>query len=85
MILTVPTRDSVFGDRDGFVSEPRALGSSHALCAVRAYSSAWLERPPDKREVGSSNLPRPTTHEGGTIVAFSRGCSSAGRARALQA
>jgi len=25
-----------------------------------AYSSVWLERTPDKREVGSSNLPRPT-------------------------
>ena len=29
-------------------------------CA-RAYSSAWLERTPDKREVGSSILPRPTS------------------------
>ena len=26
----------------------------------RAYSSVCLERTPDKREVGSSNLPRPT-------------------------
>jgi hypothetical protein len=26
----------------------------------RAYSSVGLERTPDKREVGSSNLPRPT-------------------------
>ena len=25
-----------------------------------ACSSAWLERTPDKREVGSSSLPRPT-------------------------
>ena len=34
-----------------------------------------LERTPDKREVGSSTLPRPTI----------RGCSSAGRAPALHA
>ena len=27
---------------------------------IRACSSAWLERTPDKREVGSSSLPRPT-------------------------
>ena len=27
-------------------------------------SSAWLERTPDKGEVGSSSLPRPTTHLG---------------------
>ena len=26
----------------------------------RAYSSVWLERTPDKREVGGSNPPRPT-------------------------
>ena len=25
-------------------------------------SSAWLERTPDKGEVGSSSLPRPTIH-----------------------
>ena len=25
-----------------------------------AYSSVWLERTPDKREVGGSNPPRPT-------------------------
>ena len=29
---------------------------------VRAYSSVWLERTPDKREVGGSNPPRPTKH-----------------------
>ena len=28
---------------------------------TRAYSSVWLERTPDKREVGGSNPPRPTT------------------------
>ena len=27
----------------------------------RAYSSVWLERTPDKREVGGSNPPRPTS------------------------
>ena len=29
----------------------------------RAYSSVWLERTPDKREVGGSNPPRPTRFE----------------------
>ena len=33
-----------------------------------AYSSVWLERTPDKREVGSSNLPRPTLRETGDIA-----------------
>ena len=33
-----------------------------------AYSSVWLERTPDKREVGGSNPPRPTS------FAFSRKC-----------
>ena len=28
-----------------------------------AYSSAWLERTPDKREVGGSSPPRPTMAE----------------------
>ena len=48
----------------------------------RAYSSVGLERTPDKREVGGSNPPRPTSfrHEG-----LYRGCSSIGRAPALQA
>ena len=32
---------------------------------LRACSSARLERTPDKREVGSSSLPRPTTLIGG--------------------
>ena len=41
---------------------------------VWACSSAWLERTPDKREVGSSSLPRPTIW----------GCSSVGRALPLQ-
>ncbi len=49
-------------------------------------SLSWLERTPDKREVGSSNLPRPTiigrrSHR----RAARRGCSSVGRAPALQA
>ena len=29
---------------------------------VWACSSVWLERTPDKGEVGSSSLPRPTTY-----------------------
>ena len=28
--------------------------------SIRVCSSAWLERTPDKGEVGSSSLPRPT-------------------------
>ena len=28
----------------------------------RAYSSVWLERTPDKREVGGSSPPRPTSY-----------------------
>ena len=47
-----------------------------------AYSSVGLEHTPDKREVGSSNLPRPTTQMRTTLT---WGCSSAGRAAALQA
>ena len=39
-------------------------------------SSAWLERTPDKGEVGGSNPPRPTNYWG---------YSSAGRAPALHA
>ena len=44
-----------------------------------ACSSVWLERTPDKGEVGSSSLPRPT------MTWYLWGCSSAGRAPALQA
>ena len=29
---------------------------------IRVCSSAWLERTPDKGEVGGSSPPRPTTH-----------------------
>ena len=32
---------------------------------LRAYSSVWLERTPDKREVGGSIPTRPTTPIGG--------------------
>ena len=35
---------------------------------IRACSSAWLERTPDKREVGSSSLPRPTIRLGGGVA-----------------
>ena len=48
--------------------------------ALRACSSAWLERIPDKDEAGGSSPPRPTS---GTLE--SGGISSAGRAPALQA
>jgi hypothetical protein len=67
----------------------------------RACSSVWLERTPDKREVGSSSLPRPTRsrdQESGIrgqdrffpdtcrlMPVPRRGHSSVGRAPALQA
>src|SRR5690606_41203881 len=45
---------------------------------------SWLERTPDKGEVGSSNLPRPTNCHG--MWPICRWChSSAGRAPALHA
>ena len=34
------------------------------LADLGAYSSVWLERTPDKREVGGSNPPRPTISSG---------------------
>ena len=56
----------------------------HGICCVWACSSVWLERTPDKREVTSSNLVRPTTQLAGYWF-FRWGCSSVGRAPALQA
>ena len=43
-------------------------------------SSAWLERTPDKGEVGGSNPPRPTNF---WVISFNWGYSSAGRAPGL--
>jgi hypothetical protein len=69
------------------VSRDRAIGSLKPLLwkrrtyQARAYSSAGLERTPDKREVGGSNPPRPTSSDDEA----SWGCSSVGRAPALQA
>ena len=68
------TRYSVFGDRsvegtqllrDRGLRDRRqqALMRSHERDDFGACSSARLERPPDKREVGGSNPPRPTTFE----------------------
>ncbi|MEN9679739.1 MAG: hypothetical protein RLZ57_868, partial [Actinomycetota bacterium] len=34
-----------------------------SLRTLRAYSSAWLERFPDKEEVGGSSPPRPTQYK----------------------
>ena len=42
---------------------PRRPGGFRGRWEARfnwAYSSVWLERTPDKREVGGSNPPRPT-------------------------
>ena len=42
-------------------------GRAGVVCAgsdeFRAYSSAWLERFPDKEEVGGSSPPRPTKQD----------------------
>ena len=51
-------------DRAGFRRLRFSFFSNNKrICArVWACSSARLERTPDKREVGSSSLPRPTTN-----------------------
>ena len=62
---------------------------------MRAYSSAWLERFPDKEEVGGSSPPRPTKRNLEDLSDFkkldkvrkypiTRGPSSIGRAPPLQ-
>ncbi len=40
--------------------EPGRVHQRRGVQGTRAYSSVWLERTPDKREVGGSNPPRPT-------------------------
>ncbi len=42
-------------DKKNFAKKSHSGG-----CCYWAYSSAWLERIPDKDEVASSNLARPT-------------------------
>ena len=53
------------------------VGSTSLPEVPRAYSSVWLERTPDKREVGGSNPPRPTIPAGMSVkrwvVGMSRG------------
>ena len=56
---------------------------SLALPVLRAYSSAWLERFPDKEEVSGSSPLRPTIST--LFFAAIWGLSSIGRAPALQA
>ena len=46
-------------------STPLYLLFSFERSRAWAYSSAWLERTPDKREVGGSSPPRPTRLETG--------------------
>src|SRR5262245_36585114 len=53
-----PSRDEDFPGQRARPSRPVRDG-------LRAYSSVWLERTPDKREVGSSTLPRPTNLQAG--------------------
>jgi hypothetical protein len=65
-------------------STPLVLLFSFERSRAWAYSSAWLERTPDKREVGGSSPPRPTRHAL-TRIESGWGCSSAGRAPALHA
>ena len=47
--------------REGFVKLPVGFDRFKKR-KCWACSSAWLERTPDKREVDSSNLSRPTTY-----------------------
>ena len=42
-------------------------GRVHQRHSTWAYSSVWLERTPDKREVGGSNPPRPTKLPGARV------------------
>jgi hypothetical protein len=42
----------------------------------RAYSSVWLERTPDKREVGGSNPPRPTIDRARRRASEMIGCAA---------
>ena len=65
-------------------STPLDLLFSFERSRAWAYSSAWLERTPDKREVGGSSPPRPTRLAGPDRIE-GWGCSSAGRAPALHA
>ena len=49
-------------------STPLVLLFSFERSRSWAYSSAWLERTPDKREVGGSSPPRPTTVMDGGVA-----------------
>ena len=62
---------------------PARKSGSLALSVLRAYSSAWLERFPDKEEVSGSSPLRPTIST--LSIAAIWGLSSIGRAPALQA
>ena len=68
------------GPRDRFFET--ASSGSVGRYQAWAYSSVGLERTPDKREVGGSSPPRPTSSDDATRM---WGCSSVGRAPALQA
>ena len=63
---------------------PARKSGSLALSVLRAYSSAWLERFPDKEEVSGSSPLRPTLLNKERYN-LTRGLSSIGRAPALQA
>jgi hypothetical protein len=54
---------SVFRDRAPRFFENASRGSVGTYQGARAYSSVGLERTPDKREVGGSNPPRPTSSD----------------------
>ena len=73
---------SVSRDRVGACAIGSLIDFGASETSGRAYSSVGLERTPDKREVGGSNPPRPTTFRHPSLV---WGCSSVGRAPALQA
>ncbi len=53
--------------RFSFFRQELASSYGGRLLCVWACSSARLERTPDKREVGSSSLPRPTIYQRGQL------------------
>jgi hypothetical protein len=59
------------GPSDRFF-ETASRGSVGRYQGARAYSSVGLERTPDKREVGGSNPPRPTSSDDGLCGAVAQ-------------
>ena len=79
-VASLPACCSVSRDRAPRFFDKVFSWKRRRVSGCRAYSSVGRERTPDKREVGGSNPPRPTSSRHRL-----RGCSSVGRAPALQA